>query len=199
MQHDIDKLYAAAEALGVVVMPMPPVGRYYREVPFDGVKYGKNKSEAIRKETKDFTKFYVGVWEELAKKRVLSPPEVYLLTMMFPYCEYNTNYLVNDDVPMDIEDIAVVVNREARQVKRIVTGLTKKNLIAKVESGDKFKYAVNPELYWRGGDMVKYKGFITMFYTKQQELKKNIPNAKGELRVNGRTTTILRGGDVIAT
>lgn len=191
---DIEKLYDLASRLGVVVMPEPPAGHYYKQEPHDPYKT-KRGNHAIRKDTKDFTKFYGKVWQELAKKRILSPPEVYLLTMMFPYCEYNTNFLVDKETPMGIDEIASVINRDVRQVKRIVSGLTRKNLIAKVDSGGVFKYAINPELYWRGGDMVKYKGFVTMFYTKQQEIKKNAEKAKEqfkELRVNGRKTTILK-------
>lgn len=190
---DVDKLYDLAAKLGVVIMPEPPAGHYYKQEPHD--PYKKNRgNHAIRKDTKDFVKFYGKVWQELARKRVLSSPEVYLLTMVFPYCEYNTNFLVDRGEPIGVDEIASIIGKDARQVRRILSGLTKKNLIAKVDSGGVFKYAINPELYWRGGDMVKYKGFVTMFYTKQQELKTTADKAREqlkELRVNGRITSIL--------
>ena len=191
---DLERLYELASKIGVVVMPEPPSGHFYKQEPYDPYR-GKKGNPAIRKETKNFTKFYGKVWMELARNKVLSPPEVYFLTMMFPYCEFNTNYLVNEEAPMGVDEIAEVLSKDARQVRRILVGLTKKNLVAKVDSGDSYKYAVNPELYWRGGDMVKYKGFVTMFYTKKQELKKNADKAKEqlkELRVNGRATSLLR-------
>jgi DNA-binding MarR family transcriptional regulator len=175
--------------MGLVVMEQPPPG--YR---FKQIKLGA-RTDKYQKERKEFTKFYDKVWKELGRKKVLKPLEAQFLMRLFPYCEYNTNFLVNDDnTPMGIDDIASALGCEERQTKRVMKSIVDKNLVAKVESGTTFKYAINPELYWKGGDMVNYKGFVTMFYTRYAEIKNKLKSAKEQLKtlyVNNKATSIL--------
>ena len=143
-------------------------------------------------------------------KKVLSANEVYCITLLFPYCEINSNFLVHKNkgiqaVPLELDDIAKIIDREQRQTKRILKSLTDKNLIFQGESGGVQKYCVNPEIYWNGGDKASYEGFKTMFYSYRdniiQKAKEQLEKAKAEgkdpppklkiLNVNGKQTSIV--------
>jgi len=199
--ESIEQLSAIAAKLGCVVLPSPPVGKTYIEANvFDPTHRSVNGrvESKYQKEKKGFCKFYEEVWEELGKKRALTPPETHLLTMLFPYCETNTNYLVTkskeDKRPLEIADIAGIVDKDESQVRRILKSLMRKNMVARVESGQYLKFVINPELYWKGGDLEQYKSFRLMFYTRKVELRKSIKDAKEQLKhlyVNGKATSIM--------
>ena len=205
---DLRELSAAASSSGYVLLPAPLPGFTY--VPakvFNNSltrdEEGKAKSR-FKKDKKHFSKFYGEVWEALGMRKVLSPNEVYCLTLLFPYCEVNTNFLVNktNGVPLDLDDIANVIDREGRQVRRIIKSLVDKNLLAKIESGGCLKFCVNPELYWNGGDARQYAHFRSMFYTSRDNKikafaaqlkdvsKEERPKIK-TLNVNGKRSSII--------
>lgn len=196
----VSHLELAAEAArsGMVLLPAPLPGyQYVTAKAFNESKY-KDSDGVVKnrfpKEKKHFAKFYGEVWEALGMRKVLSPNEVYCLTLLFPYCEINTNFLISKDdnkIPLDISDIATVIDREDRQTRRIIKSLVDKNLIAKVESGGCFKYCVNPELYWNGGDTVQYSYFKTMFYTFKEDKVKPAKQQLRALNVNGQPTSII--------
>jgi hypothetical protein len=203
---NIREISAQLAKEGYVVMPPPPPG--YRYAPSKVVSGSSFLDEdgGVRprkqKERKKFVKFYGEVWEALGMRKVLNPNEVYCITLLFPYCEINTNYLVEkikggQNRPLELDDIAKIINREQRQTKRILKSLTDKNILFHGESGGCQKYVVNPEIYWNGGDKVQYEGFKTMFYSHRdnnirrakEQLKEALP--KKILNVNGKQTSIL--------
>ena len=199
---------------GYVVMPPPPIGYHYiASKVFSGSSVADETGEVKpkkQKERKQFVKFYGEVWEALGMAKVLSSNEVYCITLLFPYCEINSNFLVDkkkgfQSRPLELDDIARIIDREQRQTKRILKSLTDKNILFHGESGGSQKYCVNPEIYWNGGDKVMYEGFKTMFYGKidgkiqavreqlkgkmeEKEIKSKLPKV---LNVNGRKTSIL--------
>ena len=194
---DIRELSARAASDGYVLLPaLMPGLQYVPTKSYSETRFkdedGKVKSK-FQKEKKHFAKFYGEVWEVLGMRKVLNPNEVYCLTLLFPYCEINTNFLVSkkDGSPLDLDDMGKIVNREDRQVRRIVRSLVDKNMIARVESGGCFKHCVNPELYWNGGDIVQYSHFKTMFYTYREDKVKDAKSQLKTLNVNGRPTSIL--------
>ena len=197
---------------GYVIMPAPLPGfKYAQSKVFVGSNVFDEDGEIKprkQKERKQFVKFYGEVWEALGLRKVLSSNEVYCITLLFPYCEINTNFLVEKKKgvqprPLDLDDIAKIIDREQRQTKRILKSLTDKNILFHGESGGCQKFIVNPEIYWNGGDKVKYEGFKTMFYSyrdnnirkaKEQlkeESKKKEPLPSKILNVNGKQTSIL--------
>jgi len=194
---DLRELSAQAISGGYVLLPAPMPGfQYVPAKTFSDTRFkdddGKVKSK-FQKEKKHFAKFYGEVWEALGMRKVLNPNEVYCLTLLFPYCEINTNFITSkhDGSPLDLDDIGKIINREDRQVRRIMKSLIDKNMIARVESGGCFKHCVNPELYWNGGDISQYSHFKSMFYTYRDD---KVKDAKGQLKalnVNGRPTSII--------
>lgn len=194
---DLCELSAQANSNGYVIMPAPIPGfGYVQQKMYSDAVFKDSDGDVkpkYQKERKHFAKFYGEVWEALGMRKVLNPNEVYCLTLLFPYCEINTNFLIDksDGIPIGMDDIAKIINREDRQARRIINSLVKKNMIAKVESGGCMKYCVNPELYWNGGDMMQYGYYKTMFYTfketKMGEAKKQLK----ALNVNGKTTSIV--------
>lgn len=183
-------------------MPPPLPGHtYVQSKIFNGSKF-QDTDGVIKpkkqKERKKFVKFYGEVWEEIGMKKVLNPNEVYCITLLFPYCEINSNFLVNkkkglESKPLEVEDIARIIGREERQTKRILKSLTDKNIIFRGESGGCKKYCVNPEIYWNGGDITQYGVFKAMFYSERDN---KIKEAKKQLKlktlnVNGKRTSIL--------
>jgi len=211
---NIREIAAQLALEGYVLMPPPPIGCHYvtsRAFNSSSVvdEDGKLKPKK-QKEHKQFVKFYGEVWEALGMAKVLNPNEVYCITLLFPYCEINTNFLVEkkkgfQSKPLELDDIARIIDREQRQTKRILKALTDKNILFHGESGGCQKYCVNPEIYWNGGDKVLYECHKTMFYSYQdnkiqkvkeqlkdkmdeKELKRNLPKV---LHVNGRNTSIL--------
>lgn len=209
---DIRQIAAQLALEGYVIMPPPPPGfKYALSGVVSGTSYIDEDGGAKprkQKERKQFVKFYGEVWEALGLRKVLSSNEVYCITLLFPYCEINTNFLVEKKKgvhprPLDLDDIAKIIDREQRQTKRILKSLTDKNIIFHGESGGCQKYVVNPEIYWNGGDKVQYEVFKTMFYSHRDN---NIRKAKEQLKeagkkkeplpskilnVNGKQTSIL--------
>jgi len=208
------EVQAQAALLGYIVLPPPlPGHEYIQKKDFNGSKFidsdGGLKPKK-QKERKQFVKFYGEVWEALGMKKVLSSNEVYCITLLFPYCEINSNFLVEKHKgktvrPLDLNDIARIISREERQTKRILKSLTDKNILFHGESGGFQKYCVNPEIYWNGGDITKYQYFKTMFYTERDckiaRAKEQIEKAGKEsrdkppklkvLNVNGHQTSLL--------
>lgn len=150
------------------------------------------------KEKKHFFKFYDRTWAAMAEKDILNKGEYQFLIRILPLCEINSNCLVmvkdGKEVPMDFTDVVKAVGYEERQTKRLLKSIVDKNLMCTVCSGRTIKYAVNPELYWKGGDMSKYTILKTIFYTKFKEMKDNAKLAKQQIRtlyINGRASSIL--------
>lgn len=150
------------------------------------------------KDKKHFVKFYDRAWVAMAEKDILSNSEYKFLIRILPLCENNSNCLVmsknGESVPMGLEDIAKAAGVEEKQAKRLINSVRDKNLICIIYGGYTYKYAVNPELYWRGGDMNEYSILKTIFYTKIKELKNSAKMAKQQIKtlyVNGRASSIL--------
>jgi len=194
---DKTELMAHAASMGMVLLPVPPEGMTYVERrTFDSLTFVDSSGERkrkVQKERKNFTKFYGEVWESLGRRKALGANESHLLINIFPYCETNSNFLVDkqNGVPLDIVDIAKLIGREERQTRRILKSLVDKNMMARVESGECWKYAVNPELYWKGGDITKYDHFKIMFYTFKENRTKDAKEQLKTLYVNGKKTSIL--------
>ena len=194
---DLRELSAHANSEGYVLLPAPMPGfQYVSSKTYSNTQFmdgdGKVRPK-FQKEKKNFAKFYGEIWEALGMRKVLNPNEVYCLTLLFPYCEINTNFLVSksDGSPLDLDDIGRILDREDRQVRRIVKSLVDKNMVARVESGGCLKHCVNPELYWNGGDITQYSHFKTMFYTYRENKIKAAKSQLRTLNVNGRPTSII--------
>lgn len=200
---NLRELAAQVAAAGYIMLPPPMPGLTYIQSKISNDSVYQDEEQHIKpkkqKERRQFVKFYGEVWEEIGMKKILSPNEVYCLTLLFPYCEINSNFLVvrgkkSSSRPLEIRDIAKIISREERQTKRIIKSLTDKNLLFRGESGGCHKYCINPELYWNGGDIIQYNIFKTMFYTERDtkvtQAKKELTKAR-ILNVNGKQTSIL--------
>lgn len=190
--------------MGYVMMPPPEPGYTYVQSKVGNSSVYRDEDQSVKpkkqKDRKQFVKFYGEVWEEIGMKKVLSSNEVYCLTLLFPYCEINSNFLVvkhkkSPTRPLELQDISKIIDREERQTKRIIKSLTDKNLMFCGESGGCKKYCINPEIYWNGGDITQYNHFKTMFYTERdnkiEKVKGEIKKSRGILNVNGHKTSIL--------
>jgi len=200
---NLRELAAQAALKGYVLMAPPEPGyTYIQSKAFNDASFqdeDKKVKPKKQKERKKFTKFYGEVWEEIGMRKALNPNEVYCITLLFPYCEINSNFLVSkhkglQSKPLETEDIARIINREERQTKRILKSLMDKNLIFRGESGGCKKYCINPEIYWNGGDITQYGIFKTMFYserdTKVGKAREQLKKLR-VLNVNGKKTSML--------
>jgi len=190
----MDEIEMAKQTLrdaGFAVLPKPKSWCEYKEVPqmFTG---------GYKKDRRDFVKFYDKVWAAMAEKDVLEIGEYKFLMRVFPYCEMNSNCLVRDIdgklVPMGFRELAEAVGYGERQTKNLLRSIVDKNLMCTINGGLTEKYAVNPELYWKGGNMDEYGILKFIFYTNIKDLRNNAKNAKKQMRtlyLNGRASTIL--------
>lgn len=176
---------------GFTVLPNPKEWCEYKETP-------KMFTGGYKKDRRDFGKFYDKVWIAMAEKNILSPGEYKFLVRVLPFCEMNTNCLMMKKegklAPIGFADLAEAIGYEEKQAKRLLKSIVDKNLMCEVYGGLTKKYAVNPELYWKGGDMSKYMILKTIFYTNIPELKNSAKEAKRQMRtlyLNGRASTIL--------
>ena len=92
------ELQAQAASMGYMLIRPPLPGHQYTETRvFNGSTFidtdGKQKPKK-QKERRQFVKFYGEVWEALGMKKVLSSNEVYCITLLFPYCEINSNFSI---------------------------------------------------------------------------------------------------------
>lgn len=189
--NDIEEAKRLLGEAGYTVLHKPKTWCKYKEVPI-------GLSNGYTKDRRDFGKFYDKVWIAMADKDVLSPGEYKFLVRVLPFCEMNTNCLMmkkdNKMVPMGFADLVGAIGYEEKQARRLLKSVTDKNLMCQVYGGHTTKYAVNPELYWKGGDMSKFMILKTIFYTNIEELKNSAKEAKKQMRtlyLNGRASTIL--------
>lgn len=188
---DIEKAKRLLDAAGYTVLKKPKKWCKYKEVVI-------GLSGPYRKDRRDFVKFYSKVWSVMAEKDILSGGEYKFLMRAFPFCEYNSNCLVmikdGEVVPMGFSDVVKVSGYEEKQTRRILKSLIDKNLMCYIYGGLTDKYAVNPELYWRGGNADQHGILKAIFYSRHKELKDNAKLAKQQMRalyINGRASSIL--------